>query len=570
MFNNIEIINTKTDASTIKVNNFFLHSKYDPKKEARQIADKNFKRNYTHILFGNGLGYISDALYEKMDERSSLLIIDPLQQELQKFKVKNNDSIIIQELTKQNFETYLGAKLNSFDRKFTIICSPNYEKLFPSHYKKLLVLLKDEMNFNTINENTIRKFDLVWQKNYINNLFFAKKDSSLFNLQKKFNSPVVIASAGPSLSKQIPLLKKYRDKMILIASGSTINTLLSHEIEPDFVVSIDGGEKNFNHFRLLNLNKAKLIYSMTNHYKIRNSFNKESYFFLSNESWGNKKHIELTLDKKVPQVLGGGSVANYALSIANYITSGPIALIGQDLAYTSNKTHAENNKNFKVIDEVYKKERGLFYTQGYNSDEVLTDYVFLSVKDTFESLGKIIKTENTLYNCTEGGIKIEEFIQTSFETFCDEFMEDIVKKDVSLSKEYNDYRDFEKKISDEVLNYNRIITILKKSLNALAMNKNVLFFSKKTLGVLESTDKNLEKFFSKVSMSTILEPISIDTHRNYQGKENENEKERFERVFKRNMTFYTNLLDATETSKKYTEELLELIKNHIKKEDGND
>lgn len=88
-----------------------------------------------------------------------------------------------------------------------------------------------------------------------------------------------------------------------------------------------------------------------------------------------------------------------------YITTGPIALIGQDLAYTENLTHANNNKNQKSVDDSYFKKRNAFQVEGYFDDLVMTDYVFYSMKNSFEQIHKKIKHSASIFNCTEGGLK---------------------------------------------------------------------------------------------------------------------------------------------------------------------
>lgn len=39
------------------------------------------------------------------------------------------------------------------------------------------------------------------------NLYYVHKDQSLKELYNKYDCPVILASGGPSLTKQLPLLK---------------------------------------------------------------------------------------------------------------------------------------------------------------------------------------------------------------------------------------------------------------------------------------------------------------------------------------------------------------------------
>lgn len=554
----IKIIATKTNEPTLMVNNYLLHSKYNPVKEAEQIVTNHYKSKYLHIVFGYGMGYVVNALKNKVDNQSQIIIVEPLLSQLNKMNIIK-DNYVVENITKANISSILGIQLNRFNRKIVVLCSPNYDKLFPKQYKSLLEQVNNSLHVNLIHENTLRYFGETWQKNYMNNLYSAVKDYSLDVIKKQFSCPVVIASGGPSLLKQIPLIKENREYILLVCAGSTINTLVSNEIEPDIVVSIDGLDNNFNHFKNLNLKKSYLVYSFTNHFEIRKSFKNTSFFFISNEFENSKKHIDFTLNRNIPIVYGGGSVANYAFSIASYITSGPIALVGQDLAYTDNKTHAENNNNYKIITDDYKKERKMFTTRGYYDEEVLTDYAFYSMKDSFERLTSIVNHENTIYNCTEGGVSIDNFEQIPFKEFCDNYanIKEIKTLNLNLNNNTERQSDLYNKMIIEVDNYNAIISLLENALNIL--DKSLNKFTHKSLKRLGEIDKENELLFSQVSMSTILSPITVDILRKYEPQENEDVKESFTRIFNQNKELYSRLLEASNVSKKYTLEIIEKI-----------
>ena len=562
----INILATKTNESTLMVNDYLLHSKYNPIKEAEQIAINHYKREYLHIVFGYGMGYIVNALKNNIDDHSKIIVIEPLINELNELNIIN-DKNVFEKITRDNITSILGIQLNNFNRKIVVICSPNYDKLFPKEYKNLLEQVNNSMHVNIIHENTLRYFGETWQKNFFYNLYSATKDNSLELIKKQFSCPVVIASGGPSLLKQIPLMKEKREKILLICAGSTINTLISNGIEPDIVVSIDGLENNFDHFKDLNLKKSNLVYSFTNHSEIRKSFNSSCFFFISNEFENSKNHIEFTLNRRIPILYGGGSVANYAYSIASYISSGPIALVGQDLAYTDNKTHAEQNNNFKIITDEYKKERKMFTTKGYYNHEVLTDYAFYSMKDSFERLAEIVNHESPFYNCTEGGVSIDNFEQIPFKDFCDKYAIRKVEIKLDTGNNLESYTNLYNKMEIEVDNYNEIISLLRSALRILK-NTNTKF-TDKSLKRLAEIDRKNEFLFSQVSMSTILSPITVDILRKYEPQENENANENFSRIFNQNHELYSRLLEASNISKKYTIEIMKKI-SQSKKDDTNE
>lgn len=552
-----------------KVNNYYLHSKYDPIREAAKFAERHYKKNHLHILFGVGSGYIAKALSEKMTEEEYLIIIEPIECLANKLlKNKKLERVIIIKGEKQDiFRKICGSLANRFGRRISLICSPNYDKISPRYYQNICEIIKEFIYVQQVEVNTIKLFSKEWQRNFTLNLFYTFDDIPLKRLECFYNVPVVVASGGPSLTKQIPLLKKVRKHILLISSGSTINSLLKYDIEPDFIVTIDGGINNYRHFETIELKQARIIYSLSNHEKIRERFNR-SFVFISNIDDELKMYAQKLLNKEIDSILGGASVANFALHIAYMISTGPVALIGQDLAYTDNKTHAEHNKNFRKIDETYIKQKGLFYTEGYYGDQVLTDYGFLTMKHDFEKLLQIFSQPERIYNCTEGGVKIEGYQQISFQEFCDRYVD--TSKSVSMfdidsypHRDIQEWEEFLIRIENEIRLHDKVRRLAEEAVLLLKRNVSDTAFDAKILKKLDKIDEQLKPIFDEGMMSLIAQPIVLDTFNNYLPKENETEQEMYQRVYDRSMDLYSRLQEAAIDSKSYFMQLKEKIKNKI-------
>lgn len=552
----IEYLPTKNNLETVLVNGYLLHSKYDPIQESIRIIEKEFEPNVVHVLFGYGLGYLAEILKEKINDPSKLIIIDPIYLLLRENK---NDLNVISRLEISEFESIVGKALKNFNKKIKVICSPNYDKILPKELMEILKVIKDVQMSNVVNENTLRKFADSWQENYIHNLLNVYRNDSLSKLQKNYSCPVVIASGGPSLTKQLPLLKKMQDHVIIIAAGSTINSLLDQEIEPDYIVTIDGSLANYNHFKDIKNIKSKLIYAMTSHYKIQEDFANEKYAFVDFGNNEYKEHINEIFSIDLPLIKGGGSVAHFAYSIASYITTGPIAMIGQDLAYTDNKSHAVNNKQFREINEEFSDERETFEVPGYNGDKVLTDYVFLSMKKSFEVLHQYTNHNADIYNCTEGGAKIEGMNQLPFINFFEKYVDEkvLVNKEIINNRSNVDIESFIKIMNNHINSYNDLIRELRSALKILNQNKSNITFETKTLHKLNKIDDFLKVKFEQISLNYITNPITLDVLRNYEPPLNESSKDTYKRVYNQSKELYTRLLEAIEKTKNYTMDVIE-------------
>lgn len=560
----IQEYTSKTGLPTIRINGYFIHSKYNPQKEAADFVEKNFKPGYIHILFGYGLGYIADELVNRLtNEEEKLIIVEPILKDI------NNSNKKIKILLERDMNKLKDTIISmfKFTDNITVLCSPNYDKICPEIYKQFLSILKDKLNIDRVNENTLVLLSDIWQRNYLLNLKHVVKDNSIRRLEKATSSPVVIASGGPSLTKQLPLIKKFREKFILIASGSTINTLLSDNIVPDFVVSIDGSFINYEHYKDINNSEIILLYGMYNHNKIRDIFD-NGYYFLNQRHTVLLNHMKRIIGEEPIVMEGGGSVAHHALIIANYLTSGPIALVGQDLAYTNNLSHAENNKGrFEISDDI-KKTKIFIKAEGYYGDEVLTDYPFLSMKKAFEKLIKILQNKN-IYNCTEGGIRLEGYTQIPFVDFCSKFTNEKANKEFLLNKKNNcteklkKLEELKKHMQEELETFDELIKTLKNSLNLLSKNKNKTSFEQKILQKLDINDKKIENYINKTSLGVVLDPINLKIIKSFSPKKDETVEETYQRVYEQNKVLYSEYIIAANKTKKYIKELINDINNEI-------
>lgn len=561
----VEEVNSRQSQPTLKVNEFFVHSKYNPIIEAERIATTYYENHHTHIIFGYGLGYIVDALLPKVHD-GKIIIIDPL---IEKgilnisSRHANVEQIIYWDNKQVNTLAYIVSSIaKGLDLKIKIICAPNYDKLFMQEYYEILKYISEYQNKTIVNQNTVILFSEQWQKNLAQNLLPIVRDETLSALHNKFDLPIVVASGGPSLTKQLGLLKQIQDHVIIIAAGSTINSLLAANIEPDFVVSIDGGEPNYNHFKDLRLKKARLIYSVFNHPGIRDSFKKRAFVFAETSQLPITKYLYKKFNIDIPLITGGGTVAHFAVNIAQMLNSGPIALIGQDLAYTNNLTHASNNKHTQNIDST---NTNLVWADGYDGEKVLTSRVFMSMKVTFEEMMKFSTPSIPIYNCTEGGIKLKGYEQLPFKKFAERFINKQQLKDLSMidGKRYS--RKSEKEIiailEEETKILNKLEGILSDALHFLASNHSKTSFNQKVLKKLDKIDRQIETLTKDIQIHFLVNPIVIEIGNCFLEKPNETPEEAYQRVYNQTHTLYTRLLEAIEKSKLNIRQIISLLEN---------
>lgn len=577
-----EVVQSKQNIPIMKVKGYLTNSKYDPKKEASKIVNQNYNKHHVHILLGSSCGYIAEELSEKLSDEERLIIIEPNKEVFvesqqiglfNKFKCKANVDFItstqIEEIEKE-FEIIC----RTFNNRVNLIVSPNFEKMYPKFTKTVMLLIKEALILNVVDKNTWNFFVEDWQENFIENLYFAFKSIPINELSKKFTNPIVIASGGPSLSKQLPLVKKYRDKIILLCAGTTINSLLQNDIVPDAIVSIDGSVANYNHFKDLQSLDVPIFYCTTLHKDIIKKYKGHKIVF------NNKSHLDVcnltnkVIGKDINEVIGGGSVANYCLDIANQISTGPICFIGQDLAYTNNNTHASGNISKREIDQELIEIRKMFTVVGYGGKEVWTDYPLVSMKKGFEDYIRYINAlgySSKIYNCTEGGVIIEGMEHVPFKKFLSENCHSAISrsfkeilKEINYIRSQEEWKRFYERIREEKFKNKKVINVSEEAINILKkMDAENPIFQQSVNKKLSKLDKQLTRLLEDEFLLYLFGELFKKVNNDYLEKENETEEQTHLRIYQKSVALYRGILDASQKAEKWYENLLTNIKEEL-------
>ncbi|MEC1178883.1 DUF115 domain-containing protein [Metasolibacillus meyeri] len=566
----VEQVEGKQNTPTLKINSLYIHSKYRPIEESKNIALEHFEKHYTFVVFGYGLGYIVEELLN-LTTKEPIIIIDPLLDSGQ-LQIKehhlNNERIYI--WGKQYSKTrgtllYLIERVSlGIKTMVKIVLTPYYDKLFTTTYREVLNDVRNYLVRTHVNINTVNICAERWQKNLSLNLLNILGDSTIASLEKVYNYPVVIASGGPSLNQQLPLLKKIKDKVIIIAAGTTINSLLKFDIEPHYVVSIDGSEVNYNNFKNLELGNTRLLYSPFNHWAIRPLF-KKGHSFTSTIYDSIATYIYKTIDKNMPKLLGGGTVAHFAFSIASVISTGPIAFIGQDLAFTNNVTHADANQGKKTLKEVQADNSTLFEIEGYYGDKVITDGGFLSMKQTFEEMARLYTAMNIkFYNCTEGGARINDFTQITFQEFINKFVEEEIDIVEPLVETTLNFDLITAQLQKELELSDTLVEIAQDGIEILQSNKQDTHFSQDILEELDEIDTEILNLIKEIQMDFLIQPILLKLDGAFLAKKEETPEEAYERSYNQTKLFYEEILGIVDKSMENIKETLEILTNKEK------
>ncbi|HEF6561880.1 TPA: motility associated factor glycosyltransferase family protein [Campylobacter jejuni] len=308
----------------------------------------------------------------------------------------------------------------------------------------------------------------------------------LLSKRKNLSDTAIIVSTGPSLTKQLPLLKKYASKATIFCADSSYPILAKHGIKPDYVCMLE---------------RTEITAEFFNH--DFGEFDKDIVFICAGVvhpkaieylKGGNRKYlimprylyfpIYIKLNKYFYFLYNTPSVAHMSYFLSVLLNHKNIILIGQDLAYAENgNSHPDDYQNSATYEsQAYEH----ILTEAYGGKkEIKTHEFWIFFKQILEAM--IIKYHITTYNCTEGGARIEGTIEKPFLWACENLLDKNLNKPfeklepLSLNKQnefllkayYKVYqsikhcRDFSKILSNDFNNIQNIYLNLNKKENDL-------------------------------------------------------------------------------------------------------
>ncbi|WP_078378898.1 motility associated factor glycosyltransferase family protein [Sutcliffiella halmapala] len=409
---NFELVNTRTKP-TIKgrIGNeiFYLHSKYNPLVEAERWAsgiDKK-KKQAELMIIGMGAGHHIRALLNEVQvQKINIYDFNDV------FSSWIKKSGLIDDLILSEKVEYHSIKTPKDLGEFALSLNENmivYEpalKIFSVEFE----VIKNKIENYIIQERTIIDQKDQFFQNFVSNLKI--KDPGITKYRGINKTSMILVSAGPSLTKQLPTLKKaYLSKRYVIGVvGTAFKPLMNYGIVPNFVMISDPKDEIVEQFQGYETESTSLFYLSTANRHAVSSF-KGSRYIVWQE--GFQLSEEEAAKRGEPLVKTGGSVATCLLDLMIVFGANKIALVGQDLAFTDGKSHAEHTHALRDITQpAFLREIPNYYQNGsvYTSRNLS---VYLA---WFE---KYVAGKNSIefWNCTEGGAYIEGWNHRPFNEF---------------------------------------------------------------------------------------------------------------------------------------------------------
>lgn len=400
-------------ASGIVYLNSLLHNREAEKVWSREIINAE----YYNLVIIYGLSnkeYIKQIIRD-IDKDVHILVYEPdvnifyynyIYTDMCGLLENDNLYLIVEGLNTDYLKTVIDENITYINiDKLLTYCSPGYDVLYSNMIKKFEELCKRYLINIQINNNSLILWNEIATKNIMYNMEYMIGGTDIFRLKKKMqcvdksNIPAIIVAAGPSLDKNINVLKSAVGKAFILGVDSSIRLMLKNKILPDAIVTLDPNKPRVL-FENDIINDIPFFYTcysthdvLCNNRYYRILYNEMGYIYDKLNKMGKKSDI----------INFGGSVACAACAIAAYLGFKNIIVIGQDLAFTNNKKHASIVYDEKPVSE---SEKDMYTTiEGWNGEELLTFINFKHYRDWYEDF-ILQHPDINFINATEGGALI--------------------------------------------------------------------------------------------------------------------------------------------------------------------
>lgn len=233
---------------------------------------------------------------------------------------------------------WVWARLSG-QRSHTIVSrTPGYDALFPAQADAAVEAVRRVAERASITRNTLDRRARTWVNDILANVALIPDCPPVMALEGRYPGvPAFIVGAGPSLDQNASELARAAKKGIVIAVNSAVPALAKHGIVPHAVVCMESIDVSHKLRGVPFMNECLRIMSLSAHPATLRANEGPLMLFHESIPQYDAPLAELTGSRGVNVC---GSVSTAAFSIASALGCDPIVLVGQDLAYTGNRTYA--------------------------------------------------------------------------------------------------------------------------------------------------------------------------------------------------------------------------------------
>jgi len=289
-------------------------------------------------------------------------------------------------------------------------------------------VLAHAVKLRKANKQAVHHLAPLWAKNGFNNLSRVAENPLVNDVGDRFNGvPLIVVGAGPSLAKNIEVLRQAKGRAIILCVNRALRSLQNAGIVPDLAINVEPQDVSCQFEGIDTKSLKGLILSVTSHPPLYELDAPTILSFAGNEESDGWMFVD-----PVELVPAGGSVSCSALSLGLLWGCNPIIMIGQDLSFPGGAYYHADGADGDAK-AVYNEDAGIWqleghsdqlretlmertgdgvirfhgtHVPGYFGGSVPTSLDFATFRTWFQhAVGDNPNTR--FFNCTEGGARID-------------------------------------------------------------------------------------------------------------------------------------------------------------------
>ena len=445
---------------------YLLHS-IEEKKEAQRLV-KEIDPNRDYLLYVYGMGNLSllEMLIANTSENTKILVIEEnihIFRYMMYFKrldvLLKSKKVCFTVGEQQCYDLMVRICIqnewSNLVHNMQVITTPAYQVYRAQLQQKTKQFMQElSTSIHVLGNSTEDQMNGV--TNNYKNVDACLSSNSIAEIRGKYKGiPGIVVASGPSLEKNIDLLKEAQGKAVIISCDASYQECIKQGVKPDAIASIERDRPTYDYF-----------------YKGK-TFDKDLVFVGPALVWpdilkefpGKKILMAKTSDgadgwwmdhfENMEFVVMGMSCANVAHAVLEEAGCDPIILIGQDLAYTDDKKHSSQVHDLFEDDNQVDANKETLWTEDIYGNQVKTTTAFNLFREYFER--QVENGNSTLIDATEGGAKIKGSKIMTFREAIDEYCTGVKEKQMC------DYlKDIPWEDKKAVAKYDEIITSAKQ------------------------------------------------------------------------------------------------------------
>ncbi len=311
----------------------------------------------------------------------------------------------------------------------------------PELVESCSTMSRDSLADLRVHQNTVATFSRTWIDQGTTNLPSIARWPTVDDVGDRFaGKPMVIVAPGPSLAKTIDQLRELQGKVVICCFSHSLKPVIAAGITPDVIVSADPQDVRY-HFATCDTSQSFLVNAATVHPALYELPARGMFTMAANgpiDDW-----LYDILGESTPALVGGGSVATSAFTLARRWKCDPIVFIGLDLSFPGGKyyvaTSSDGDARADIAPDGTMKVAG--WSAGFhqmkanggpatarertielpgwgNSGTVPSSFMLGLFRRWFIDAMREV-TDVSVYNCTEGGCHIDGMEHVPFATVRD-------------------------------------------------------------------------------------------------------------------------------------------------------